>query len=99
MALQKTVVEIKALETLIPGQVIPHGWYCYTVLSAEEDGRLRTRRCPYWDTDPERDPMETGYCHYMKAGDADEGGLSMLWDQVKECTLNLGEDDIEDNAA
>ena len=35
----------------------------------------------------------TGYCHYLELGDWMDGGSNLLWDQCKECGINLGEDE------
>lgn len=69
--------------------VIPVGLYCYKIKSIDKStGRLSIDTCPYWDNIEEH-----GYCHYMECGDGDEDGTILLFDQVKECGINL--DDIE----
>jgi hypothetical protein len=58
---------------------IPLGTYCY-----DENGV-----CPYWKIVG----IKCGYCAYMDMSDEDfEGYCSLLWDQVKECDLNLDEE-------
>ncbi len=70
-------------------EVIPEGLYCYTY---DSDGALKL--CPYWDKFDEHEPQNDGYCHFLEEGDWDVDGLSLLWDQCKECGENLGEDEI-----
>lgn len=62
--------------------VIPKGMYCYS-----SEGR-----CPHWRHLPEYHEQESGYCTYLKKGDADEDGTFILWDQVKECGLNYDDE-------
>ena len=57
---------------------IPHGIYCYDVNGI----------CPYWDSDLSKGEQNYGYCHYLKSGDWEDEGFSLLWDQVKECGIN-----------
>lgn len=57
---------------------IPNGVYCY-----DKNGL-----CPYWSLNKDKPYQENGYCHYMKLGDWESEGLSLLWDQCKECGEN-----------
>lgn len=70
---------------------IPSGLYCH----AEDD---MTRICPYWSKSLEHPYQENGYCALLGEGDWDEPGrgLSLLWDQVKECGLKdeISEEDL-----
>lgn len=66
--------------------VIPKGFYCYSIVDGEHD------TCPYWDTSEDHRPQDNGYCHFLGEGDWDVEGLSLLWDQCKECGENLGEE-------
>jgi hypothetical protein len=62
--------------------VIPHGYYCY------DDRGI----CPYWSSDPSKGAQNYGYCSYLEKGDwedEEDGGWSLLWDQVKECFENM----------
>ncbi|NHJ33124.1 MAG: hypothetical protein FK732_09685 [Asgard group archaeon] len=68
--------------------LIPKGCYCYT------DHRGKGR-CPYWDFDKTKPEQECGYCHYLEVGDWEEDGTLLLWDQVKECGINMDYDDEE----
>lgn len=66
-------------------KVIPKGIYCY-----DKNGL-----CPYWHLIQHLPNQLNGYCHLMKCGDwmeLEEGGTSLLWDQVKECGYNREED-------
>lgn len=58
---------------------IPKGIYCY-----DENGI-----CPFWDKSSEHHHQESGYCHFLKIGDWESEGVSLLWDQVKECGINI----------
>lgn len=86
-----------AVQPLDPS-VIPPGGYCYSITeapSAANGFRLKTRTCPYWSSDLQRDEQEGGYCSYLKRGDWEGPGLGLLWDQVKECGVNdATEDDL-----
>lgn len=70
-----------------PEKYIPKGLYCYT----RRDGKVHL--CPFWDKDYSKPEQESGYCHYLKRGDWEEEGFSLLWDQVKECGVNDEEEE------
>lgn len=79
---------------------IPKGPYCYTPISLVEDPatgmpRMLTKRCPFWAIDPSQPMQMNGYCAYMGAGDWEDEGTLLLWDQVKECGVHE-DDDNED---
>lgn len=57
---------------------IPSGPYCY-----DKNGV-----CPYWSVNPDQPRQECGHCSYLGYGDWEVEGLSLLWDQVKECEIN-----------
>lgn len=59
---------------------IPKGIYCY-----DENGI-----CPFWDKSPDHPRQENGFCHFLGKGDWESEGISLLWDQVKECGIDLG---------
>lgn len=65
-------------------KVIPKGAYCYN-----EDGA-----CPFWDRFSHMPEQENGYCHLLSMGDWESPGVSLLWDQCKECEINTDEDDL-----
>jgi ribA/ribD-fused uncharacterized protein len=78
---------------------IPKGLYCYTLHKAGFDSKgvlsMDTTKCPYHDYVEEqglKGSQNNGYCRYLERGDWDGFGLSLLWDQVKECGVN---DDID----
>lgn len=59
-------------------------------LFGEEDRgevTLRTKVCPYWGRDEAHPYGENGYCTLTGKKDWVDGGL--LWDQVKECGINM----------
>lgn len=60
---------------------IPKGLYCY-----DENGL-----CPHWSCHPEHGEQNNGYCAFMKYGDWEDDHFSLLWDQCKECGINLDE--------
>lgn len=72
---------------------IPEGPYCYRITSIEEatgdlPPKIHTKVCPHWQ-----------YIEHMRAkctlinrDDNDDHSSGLLWDQVKECRLKLGED-------
>jgi hypothetical protein len=73
---------------------IPKGIYCY-----DENGL-----CPHWERREDQPDQMNGYCHYLKRGDWEveipddfpphfpHSCLSLLWDQVKECFINMDEE-------
>ncbi len=74
-----------------------------------DDGQPIKRTCPYWSYEEARPEHECGYCYYLGEGDWDindrtewtdvktgqvcAGGFSLLWDQCKECDVNVEEKD------
>jgi hypothetical protein len=61
--------------------VIPKGIYCYS-------GPRGANPCPYWSLLDEYN----GYCAYLGVSDEECDGLSLLWDQCKECGINKEEE-------
>ena len=61
-------------------KIIPKGDYCYA-----------PDICPFWERFHTMPEQENGYCHYLKIGDWEEDGVSMLWDMCKECGINIDE--------
>ncbi len=72
-------------------KLIPSGYYCYEILSIK-DGRIKTKICPYWSKDPNREEQMNGYCSFLEKGDWDEDSFGLFWDQVKECGVNKREE-------
>ena len=73
--------------------VIPPGLYCYskTEKRYEADGRPYRKLldlCPYLIRNPFRRYQLNGYCSFLNAGDWQEDGTMILWDQCKECGEN-----------
>lgn len=58
---------------------IPKGLYCY-----DNNGI-----CPYWSRRIDKPEQENGYCSFLKHGDWMVEGISLLWDQCKECDENF----------
>ena len=65
---------------------IPLGMYCHG--SYDEIDHKYSYICPYWDLDSEKPHQENGYCHFMKEGDWEVPGVSLLWYTCKECSIN-----------
>lgn len=61
-------------------KIIPNGIYCY-----DENGP-----CPFWDKSLRHEHQQSGFCHWLQEGDWELNG-SLLWDQCKECGINLEE--------
>lgn len=61
-------------------RLIPRGIYCYG----------RKGRCPFWSINASMPPQDNGYCSYLCRGDWDIAGVSLLWDEVKECDVKMG---------
>lgn len=88
----ETLVEDKNFE-------IPTGDYCYDILGIErEDGEIKIniRPCLYWHRMPDRNSQENGYCSFLDTGDWEGEGHGLLWDMVKECNVNTGDDYAEE---
>lgn len=85
--------------------VIPKGRFCYSFTGkmkkqflytwGQEIEYPETIRCPYWHHHPPGMPDETAYCEYLDSiGEWDiEGCYPLLWDQCKECGVNMPEEE------
>lgn len=82
--------------------VIPPGPYCYTQkgdpIILDGIPRIPIQRCPYWSLREDKPRQENGYCAFLERGDWEDGPLSLLWDQVKECGINSEEEEFEDHS-
>jgi len=66
--------------------VIPNGQYCY-----HKPGRRDS--CPFWELRNDKPERENGYCSFLRRGDWEvKNETSLLWDQVKECEINMDEE-------
>lgn len=75
---------------------IPKGVYCYTWYESVDNGYFAHRQpCPYWSRRGDKPEQENGYCSFLEHGDWEQEHLSLLWDQCKECGINM--DDENDN--
>jgi hypothetical protein len=84
-------------------QTVPHGLYCYRPLGLAErtlqDGTkvpaMRIEKCPFWKRRGDWPRQANGYCRLLKCGDNSKNRRStlLLWDQVKECGINLPTDE------
>lgn len=84
--------KIPSLEAIVNGlkedlswfeTLIPEGCYCYTY-----DENEKMKLCPFWSKKENGEPQNDGYCSFLKQGDWEIGGSSLLWDQVKECWVD-----------
>lgn len=89
------IIPIIKAETLIPA-----GAYCYTPVEApcaENGWVFKTKLCPFWEFRQDiaeiQGKQSAGYCSYLRAGDWEEGGTFLLWDQCKECNVNFEDED------
>jgi len=57
--------------------LIPEGMYCYTYKNGKQI------KCPYWKYVSKCN----AHCDYLDISDNDIDGLSLLWDQCKECGI------------
>ena len=52
--------------------IVPEGDYCYSYVKKEEEDNTpwpKTQPCPFWDSDPNQEEQESGYCHLIQFGD------------------------------
>lgn len=72
--------------------VIPEGQYCYTRLGSDASiiTGFKIKPCPYWSSRADKPEQENGHCSFLGYGDWESETLSLLWDSVKECGLNMG---------
>ena len=75
---------------------IPNGIYCYTWFNSNDDNGYFAHRntCPYWSMKSDQPEQENGYCSYLERGDWEADHLSLLWDQCKECGINMDDENI-----
>jgi len=71
---------------------IPSGMYCYSGTPCGDDPNYEL--CPYWSAREDKPEQENGYCSFLERGDWSVEGLSLLWDQVKECRVKPGIEEI-----
>ena len=75
--------------------LIPQGTYCYTPVPDQASDRgFHVKKCPFWKQVAGQARDMNGWCDYLKAGDSDSEGASMLFDMVKECGVKA--EDPED---
>lgn len=72
--------------------LIPHGEYCYTIEKILSDGTAVIIPCPFWSRRQDKEFDQSGYCSYMKMGDWENDELTLLFDQIKECGVNIHEE-------
>lgn len=75
---------------------IPVGYYCYRTVGLDaQTGRLKIEVCPHWSCRHDKLDQENGYCCLLGRGDWEVRGISLLWDQVKECGINIKDEDVD----
>lgn len=80
-------MEFKDIPIIHAERAIPKGAYCYSVKKIHESiDCVEVNPCMFWDLDSSKPSQMNGYCSYLRRGDW-ETGLSLLWDQVKECGI------------
>lgn len=89
-ALTQCEMTMAQAKSLIPKETP----YCYKSISTGE-GKPKFVYCPFWDKIQQFPHQGNGYCHFMMKGDDSSGGL--LWDQIKECGVDEGSDEIPDD--
>lgn len=67
--------------------VIPNGDYCYKIIGRYDSG-IKIKQCPYWSIREDKPYQMNGYCSFIRHGDWEVNGTSLLWDMVKECNVN-----------
>lgn len=75
--------------------VIPRGDYCYSITeepSESNNWKLKTKTCPYWSLREGEEEGNNGYCSFLESGDWEAPSGGLLWDQVKECGINVYEE-------
>ncbi len=75
--------------------LIPPGIYCYRLFDTGETFP-RSLCCPYWSLRKDKPTQDNGYCSFLDKGDWEGTGIDLLWDQVKECSINGGIGDMHD---
>lgn len=90
-----------------PHPEVPTGHYCYTHVAdpafdaerraAGREGFIPGRfiACPHWELRADKPAQQNGFCRLLNSGDWEDEGISLLWDQVKECGINMGEDEVD----
>lgn len=83
---------------------VPEGSYCYTTLGitrgADGSPATKIKVCPNYKGRRDKPEQSSGYCRLLKVGDYTQGrdakgnprSTMLLWDAVKECGVNPGDD-------
>lgn len=72
----------RAMKKYIPKNTL----YCYTVKYV--NGKRKVTPCKYWSLNNNKPEQSNGYCKFLKAGDWEDNGTLLLWDQCKECGVS-----------
>ena len=88
-----TANELAALKVETEVSLIPvNSSYCYESITQSEVEPTSfpiTNLCPYWRLASDKPDQLNGYCLYLRKGDWEDDGTFVLFDQVKECGVNL----------
>lgn len=57
--------------------------YCYNLV--KKKGKVKIEVCKWYRLSEKHGEQENGYCLYLKKGDWESEGVSLLFDLVKEC--------------
>jgi hypothetical protein len=72
---------------MIDKKSIPKGAYCYDHLEPTKKGSLKViGLCPHF-----KSTKYGAYCRYLKERSYEYDITSLIWDQVKECGVNMGD--------
>jgi hypothetical protein len=79
----EVVVENKKYQ-IIYEHGVPPGDYCYTYVNGVY------KVCPFWSMDKTKPKQLNGLCILLQRCDwLENESTSLLWDQVKECSINI----------
>jgi len=77
--------------------LIPRGLYCYEALDFDESTcRIKTKYCPFHRLHHDKPKQANGECTLFGIKDWEEEHLSLLWDSCKECGINEGLEDYDE---
>ena len=73
-------------------KVIPNGVYCYE--GSRNPASKTYKRCVFWSINRKKAQrygtyQAAGYCGFLKVGDWMKKSSGLLFDQVKECRVNI----------
>jgi hypothetical protein len=60
-------------------------------LEVDSNGKMKIKIYPFHTIDNNHEHQNNGFCNYLNAGDYQDGGTLDLWDSIKNCNINIGE--------